>query len=134
MTDQSRDVSESIRKHKRDLTWQILFPIILVGAVIIAGAVFISFNGTTSTSLWRDVSLIWILFPALFLALIAIVIVIAAIYGMTRLAKSTPRFTARVQELTWQGARGIQKFAHGTTKPFIWLGQARAALRALFKR
>jgi hypothetical protein len=134
MADQSRDASPSIRKHKRDLAWQIILPIILAGVVIIAGAIFISFGRIASTSLWRDISLIWILFPALFIALVAIVIVGAAIYGMARLAKAAPRFTSRAQELTLKGAHGIQKIANGTAKPFIWLGQAGAAVRAIFKR
>jgi hypothetical protein len=134
MADQSRNASPSIRKHKRDLGWQIILPIVLAGVVIIAGAVFVSFGRTTSTSLWRDISLIWILLPALFMALIAIVIVGTAIYGMARLAKATSRFTTKAQELTWKAAHGIQKIATGTARPFIWLGQAGAAVRAIFKR
>ena len=133
MVDHLEVITPSVKKHRHDLTWQIIVPIVVIGLIIIAGAVFISLGETGSISLWSDISLIWILLPALFMAFFVVVIMAAAIYGMARLAKATPRFTARAQELTWQAARGIQKVAGATVKPFFWLGQAGAAFRALFK-
>ena len=133
MVEHSEAVTPSVKKYRHDLTWQIIVPIIVVGLIIIAGAVFISLGKTGSISLWSDISLIWILLPALFMAFIVVIILVAAIYGMARLVKATPRFTSRAQELTWQAALGIQKVAGATAKPFFWLGQAGAAFRALFK-
>ncbi len=133
MVDYPEIITPSVQKHRHDLTWQIIVPIIVVGLIIIAGAVFISLGKTGSISLWSDISLIWIFLPALFMAFFAVIILAAAIYGMARLAKATPRFTSRAQELTSQVASGIQKVAGATAKPFFWLGQAGAAFRALFK-
>jgi len=133
MVDHLEVITPSVHKHRHDLTWQIIVPIILVGLIIIAGAVFISLGKTGSISLWSDISLIWILLPVLLMAFFTLIILVAAIYGMARLVKATPRFTSRAQELTWQVSRGIQKVAGATAKPFFWLGQAGAAFRALFK-
>ena len=71
MVEHSEAVTPSVKKYRHDLTWQIIVPIIVVGLIIIAGAVFISLGKTGSISLWSDISLIWILLPALFMAFIA---------------------------------------------------------------
>ena len=134
MVEQPLEISQSIHKHKQDLAWQIIVPIVLVGLLVIAGAVFITVGRKTSPPLWRDISLIWILFPALFITLIGIIILAAAIYGMARLHKAAPRVTSKAQELSMMAAHGIQNAANATSKPFIWLGQAGTALRAIFKR
>lgn len=134
MEEKSRPDSPTLRQHKRQVVWQIIIPFILMALLIIAGAVLVAFGKDSSTALWRDVSLIWLLVPALFLALIAMIVLGAAIYGLARLKKVAPRYTSLAQEYTLKGARFVHKFADGTAKPFIWLGQAGAAIRSIFKR
>lgn len=134
MEEETRPDSPTLRQHKRQLVWQIILPFVLMGALIVAAAVLTAFGNDSPTSLWRDVSLIWLLAPALVLALIGVVILGAAIYGMARLKKAAPRVTGRAQELTLIGARGIKRIADGTTQPFLWLGQAGAAVRSIFTR
>jgi hypothetical protein len=134
MDEQPRPESPTLRQHKRQMVWQIIIPFILMAVLLIAAAVLVTFGKTASTSLWRDVSLVWLLAPALVLALVAIVVLGAVIYGLARLKKAAPRVTSRAQELTLLGALGIRRIADGTTKPFIWLEQAGAAIRSIFKR
>jgi len=116
------------------VVWQILIPFILAAGLVIAAAVLVAFAGEANTSLWRDVSLVWLLTPALVLALVLLIVLGAAIYGLARLAKIAPRFTARAQELAQVGALGVRRIANGSAKPFFWLGQAGAALKSIFKR
>lgn len=134
MEEQPRLDSPTLRQHKRQVVWQIILPFVFMALLIIAGAVLVAFGGDSSTALWRDVSLIWMLVPALFLALIAMIVLGAAIYGLARLKKVTPRYTSLAQEYTLKGAHFINKIVDGTAKPFIWLGQAGAAIRSIFKR
>ncbi len=133
MDEQPRPVSPTLQQHKRQFIWQILIPIILMAVLIIAAALLATFGEASSTSLWRDVSLIWFLASALILALILIVLLGVVIYGMIRLKKAAPRVTARAQELTLLGALGIRRIADGAAKPFIWLEQAGAAVKSIFK-
>ncbi|MBI4731504.1 MAG: hypothetical protein HY781_05140 [Chloroflexi bacterium] len=133
MDEQPRPVSPTLRQHKRQFIWQILIPIVLMAGVIIAAAALVTFGGASRTSLWRDVSLIWLLAPALVLAFLLVIVLGVVIYGMARLTKAAPRFTARAQELTLLGALGVRRIADGAAKPFIWLEQAGAALKSIFK-
>jgi hypothetical protein len=134
MNKQSVPDSPSIRHHKRQMAWQIILPFVLMAVVIIVAAVLVTFGETSPTSLWRDVSLIWILAPVLALALLMIVVLGFIIYGLARVKQAAPRFTSRAQELTMQGANGIRKIADGAAKPVIWLEQVGAAVRSFFRR
>ena len=64
---------------------------------------------------------------------ILVIVLGVAIYGMFRLKKAAPRVTARAQELTLLGALGVRRIADGAAKPFIWLEQAGAAVKSIFK-
>ena len=128
-----RPETPTLRRHKLQVLWQILVPFVLMAGLAIAAALLVALGGAPRTSLWRDVSLIWLLAPALILALILIVLLGAVIYGMIWLTKAAPRFTYKAQELTLLGALGIRRIADGAAKPFIWLEQAGAAVKSIFK-
>jgi hypothetical protein len=131
MDEQAHPESPTIRQHHRQVIWQILLPFLLITGLVLAAVILTVFNETSQTSLWRDVSLIWLLTPALALALVIIVVLGSVIYGLARLAKISPRLTGRAQELTTLGAQGIRRIADGTVRPFVWVEQAGAAIRAV---
>lgn len=134
MDEEPRPVSPTIRRHKRQMTWQILLPFAGMALLLIAAAVLVAGAGAGKVALWRDVSLIWLLVPALILALFLLVILGLVIYALARLKQATPRFTARAQELTLLGAQGIRRIADGTTLPFIRVRQVGAGIRSIFRR
>lgn len=133
MDEQPRPETPTLQRHKRQFIWQILIPIILMAGVIIAAAVLVTIGEASSTSLWRDVSLIWLLAPALVLAFLLAIVLGLVIYGLARLKKAAPRATARAQQLTLLGALGVRRLADGAAKPFIWLEQVGAGIKSIFK-
>jgi len=82
--------------HRREVFWQITFPLIialllilgLVGVVIFAG-----FQGLGEVSRWADVSLIWLLLPALVVVLVMLLMLSGVVYLITRLL-AIPRLCA----------------------------------------
>lgn len=122
--------SPSLRAHKRQQVWQILVPFLAMTALLLAAAIWLVSGGRSQTRLWADISLIWLLLPMLALTLLLAVLLGALIYGMARLLKVTPRFTARAQGLADQAAAGIRRAADGAAQPFIWLKQAGAGVRS----
>ena len=134
MSEKTPSETPTLRRHRRQFVWQILLPIIVLAGMIIATAVLVVMGEAGSGSLWRDVALVWLLAPSLFLALVLIVVTFAAVFGMSRLLKITPRFTGRAQELTLQAEQVIKRVADGIARPFIWLGQAGAGAGSIFKR
>lgn len=123
----------TVRTHKRQLAWQILVPFLVMAGLIIAGAVLVVTGGAPRTGVWADVSLIWLLAPALFFALAFLVIMLTIIYGMAKLLQIMPRYTGKAQDIFARLSAGTRKVADGTTKPFVWFRQAGAVIKSIFR-
>jgi hypothetical protein len=134
MSNQPPEDRPSIQIHKRQVAWQILVPFILVAGIIIAGAGLVVTGGAARTGVWADVSIIWLLFPALFTALAILATLITIIYGMFKMLNLIPRYTGKTQTFFTRLSAGTRKVADGTTKPFFWFGQAGAVIKSIFKR
>ncbi len=90
----------SYRKHRRDVTRQILLPIILVTLVGLGFAALSIYGAVvshTSVSLWADISLIWLIIPMMFLALVILGLVGGMVYGLAKLLGVAPRYTGLAQ-------------------------------------
>jgi hypothetical protein len=128
-------VSPTLRNHKRQVIWQIVVPFALLAALVMTATGFVvAGNGGADTGLWRDVALIWFLVPGLALALVLLIVLSAAIYGLFRLEKAVPPLTARAQQLARQGEGSVRRIADGAASPFMLLKQVGAVLRSLYKR
>lgn len=95
-----RPERESYIKHQRDFQVKILLPIILATLVIVALAVLTGIAATGSSpevSLWADISIIWLIIPAMVLALAILALLITLVYGLGRLLKISPHYTGLVQ-------------------------------------
>ncbi len=123
----------TVRAHKRQFAWQILVPFLVMAGLIIAGAVLVVTGGAPRTGVWADVSLIWLLTPALFFALAFLAIMITIIYGMAKLLQIMPRYTGKAQDIFARLSAGTRKVADGTTKPFVWFRQAGAVIKSIFR-
>jgi hypothetical protein len=134
MVDQTSIDSPTIRNHKRQFAWQILFPFLLMAGVIIAGAVLVVTGGSKQTGAWADVSIIWMLAPMLLFGMLLAVVSGLLVYAMVKLTQITPRYTARAQGLAASISAGTRKAADGAAKPFIWFHQARAVIRSFFHK
>jgi hypothetical protein len=128
--------SPTIRTHKRQIWWQILLPMIFVTLLgLAAGGLTIAagLSDASRTRVWTDISIIWMLAPALFFALTGVAVLAGMIYAVARLTRATPRFTSRAQQVTGQVAAATRKAADGIAKPFVWFQQAGAVLKSIFK-
>ncbi|MFA5874207.1 MAG: hypothetical protein WC832_09585 [Anaerolineales bacterium] len=123
----------TVRAHKRQFAWQILVPFLVMAGLIIAGAVLVVTGGAPRTGVWADVSLIWLLTPALFFALAFLVIMITIIYGMAKLLQIMPHYTGKAQGIFARLSAGTRKVADGATKPFVWFRQAGAVIKSIFR-
>jgi hypothetical protein len=126
----------TIRAHKRQFAWQILLPVILaVLTVLIAGGFVIAnvISGQGQARGWADISLIWLIVPALFFGLAFMVILITTAYGMAKLLQVIPPYTNKAQTIFAQIAAAIHKLTDGVVKPFVWFRQSQAAIKSIFK-
>jgi hypothetical protein len=117
-----RPERESYVKHRRDVTRQILFPMILiifVGIGLVALSIFAATGSNPGVSLWADIAAIWIIIPMMLLMLVILALTIALAYGLTRLLKVSPRYTGIAQEYAlWFNAQ-VSIWADKIVKPVL---------------
>jgi hypothetical protein len=125
---------ESYLKHRRDVIRQIILPIVLVtviGVGFAALSVYAAAGGSAGVSLWADISLIWLIIPMMVLALVILSLLIALVYGMSKLLGVTPRYSGIAQEYAlWLNAE-IALWIDKIIQPVLTL---RAWLELLTKR
>ena len=87
---------ETYAQHKKEVFWQIMFPM-LIGIIIIFAMfafIFVSVRtGASDLSRYADVSLIWLIIPSLIIALIFLVLIAAFIYLFTVVLRILPRYS-----------------------------------------
>ena len=119
-----RPERESYVKHRRDVTRQILLPMILVtfiGVGLAALSIFAATGSNPGVSLWADIASIWIIIPMMLLMLVILALTIALAYGLTRLLKVSPRYTGIAQEYAlWFNAQ-VSLWADKIVKPVLFI-------------
>lgn len=133
MANQLPDDHPTIRAHKRQFAWQILAPVIVIAGLVIAGAVLVTTGGRARTGVWADVSLIWLLIPALLFAFVFLAVIITVIYGMGKILQIIPRYSWKAQGFFNRVSSGTRRVADGTTKPFFWFKEAGAVIKSIFR-
>jgi hypothetical protein len=123
----------TIRTHKHQFTWQILVPFLVMAGLIIAGVVLVVSDGAPRTGIWTDISVIWLLAPALIFALLILAIMITTIYGMAKMLQVMPHYTGKAQGIFALLSAGTRRLADGAVKPFVWFRQAGAVLKSIFR-
>jgi hypothetical protein len=134
MVDSHPPDSPTVRIHKRQFIWQILIPFFVMLALIVAAAVLVVIGGVSQARLWADISIVWLLAPALLVAFAGIAVLAGMIYTIARLTKAIPRYTSRAQLVAARVNAGVRQFADGSTKPILWFQQAGVAITSLIKK
>ena len=95
-----RPERESYNKHRRDVNRQIILPMLLVSFIGIGLLVFSGFAASRNdpgVSLWADISIIWLIIPIMFLALIMLALTLGLVIGLKRLLFILPYYTGIIQ-------------------------------------
>jgi ABC-type sugar transport system permease subunit len=109
-------------KHRREVFWQIILPMLIGLLLVLTVVSIIIFSGTSSTSelsRWADVSMIWLILPSLFIALLFLIFLIAFTYLITVVLRMTPRY-ARILQLYFEtGKYRVNLISDKITDPII---------------
>jgi hypothetical protein len=119
-------------EHKREVFWQITLPLVLGILLLLAALAAIIFSVTqpvTDVGRWADVSLMWMILPSLFFALIILVILIGFVYAISLLLRVIPRY-ARIIQLYFEQAKGkVGQLTNLMAEPVLWINSIWAAAR-----
>ncbi len=126
---------ESFKTHRRDLARQILLPILLTTAAILAVAVLTgiaTFRDGGEVERWAAISTIWIVTPIMATGLIFLLIVGGLIYLMARLLKLIPPYTDKAQKFVWRVEGYVRQGADMAARPILAVEELAAMFKKLF--
>ena len=118
--------------HKREVFWQITVPLVLASLLMLALVAAIIYSATqpvTDVSRWADVSLIWIILPSLFIALIVLAITVGLVIAISQLLKVIPRYALIIQLYFEQGKGKIGQLTNLMAEPILRIHSIWAAAR-----
>ena len=128
---------ESYLKHRKQLAWQIILPMVLTVVLCIALIVLINiatFRDNSDVERWAAVSTIWIVIPIMIGLLIFTALLGGLVYLMYKLLNVTPSYTGLAQDYVNKAAVYIKRGADAAVKPIINLNGILASISAFFER
>jgi predicted PurR-regulated permease PerM len=133
----SKPIHESYQRHRRQVTTQIIVPMLLAAILFVALVVLVNlatFRGNGDTARWAAVSTIWIFAPIIVASLVFLAILVGVIYLMARLLGILPVYTNKAQNFIQKLGIRIRLAADAAIKPVITLDSVGASIKALFGR
>ncbi|HLO31118.1 MAG TPA: hypothetical protein VK249_18360 [Anaerolineales bacterium] len=133
----SKPVHESYRRHRRQLTSQILLPIVLTAILFVALVVLINistFRASGDVARWAAISTMWIAVPVFIAGFIFLALLAGLIYLLARLLGIAPIYTNLAQNFVHKLAIRIRLAADASVKPVIFLDGIGASIKTFFGR
>jgi uncharacterized membrane protein SirB2 len=130
-------VHESYKRHRKQLVWQIILPVVLASLLIVALIVLINvatFRDNGDVARWAAISTIWIVAPIIVGMLIFIALLTGLVYLMKKLLNITPTYTSLAQDYVYLAQGYIKRAADALVKPVLQLNGILASINAFFER
>ncbi len=132
-----KPVHESYLKHRRDLAWKIIFPVVSSSVLCIALIVLINiatFRDGGDVQRWADISTMWIAIPIMIGLLIVLALLGGIVYLLARLLNITPNYTALAQDFFYKIEGYVKRGADVAANPIIFLDSIGASISRFFGR
>jgi len=130
-------VHESYKRHRKQLIWQIILPMVLTSLLFIALIVLINvatFRDGGDVGRWAAVSTIWIVIPIMIGLLILLALLGGLVYLMQKLLNVTPTYTSLAQNYVYMAEGYIKRAAEAIVKPVLQLNGILASINAFFEK
>jgi len=130
-----KPVHMSYQKHRKDLVWKIILPVVL-SAVLCIGLIVlinvITFGNGGDVARWAAISTMWIAIPTMIGMLIVLALLVGIVYLLAKLLHITPNYTVKVQEFFHLIQGYAKRGADSAAKPIILLDSIGAGINRLF--
>jgi predicted PurR-regulated permease PerM len=124
----------TMKRHHRQVWWQVLFPVVLGALILIAVSVLATLASDTTIIRSSDISLILLILPAAVVGLVVFVLLAGLVYLMARLLRVMPHYTRLAQDTLDGATAALKRVSDKAASPVINLESILAGLRSLFKR
>jgi hypothetical protein len=127
---------ETHQQHRRQMFWQVILPlamgaILLVGTCVLPVAV-VAQGGEVRK--WADISLIWIILPAMFFSLIPLGLLAGSVYGLVQLFRVLPGWMFRLQGVFEKVRRIVDQYADKAVEPVLQVQSLKARIQAVMPK
>jgi len=119
------------QRHRREVFWQITFPILAVSLILLILAVLAAGLTAASASTWADISLIYMIIPALFFSLLIMILFAALVYLILRLLHILPFYFFKGHNWFLLVNLRVGRIGDNLTEPFVRLRAWKAGAGAL---
>jgi predicted PurR-regulated permease PerM len=118
-------------RHRKEVIWQIILPVLMGLVICLALSLVVTRMTNDQVSTWADISVIWLIIPALVGSLILSIIMAAAIYATYWLIRELPFYFFRAY--TWLRMLNTQVSRVGdkAVEPFLRGHSFSASVRKL---
>ncbi len=127
---------ETQAQHRRQMFWQVFFPLGF-GAVLLVGTCVLPVAAVAQggdVSKWADMSLIWLILPAMFFSLIPLGLLAGSVYGLLRLFEKMPGWMFRLQGI-FDWVKGmVRQYADKAVEPVLQAQSLNARIQALMPK
>lgn len=130
-------VHESYKRHRKELAWQIILPVV-IAAILIVGLIVLvnvaTFRDNGDVGRWAAISTIWIVIPVMVAGLVFFIILGGIVYLLKYLLNIAPTYTGQAQDFVHKIAGYIKRMADAVVKPVIVLDGIGASMKRLVGR
>jgi len=120
--------------HRRQTFWQIYFPLILFGVLVISAIVLAILLDDTGASKWADISLIYILSLIMVVMLLTMIMLVVTVIYTSKMLKATPYYFFVIQRYVYILELRVKQASNGAAEPFLRLNSMIAGARVLRKK
>lgn len=134
-TQPPKPVHVSYLKHRRDLAWKIIFPVVLSAVLCLALVVIINlatFRDSGDVARWAAISTMWIAIPTMVGMLVVLALVAGIVYLLARLLNIAPRYTVIAQDFFYKVKSYAKRIADAIAKPVITIDSIGAGISRIF--
>jgi len=122
-------------RHQKEVFLQITIPIIIFFLIFLILSILAVYPATAEQdSLWADISLIFLLVPAIIILIILLIILVLSVYATFYLIKVLPNFFFRVYQWLSLMSDKVQWIGVVVTEPFIRVNSWMASVNKMSKR
>ncbi len=123
--------------HRREVFWQITLPL-LAGILLILAAVgaiiFSTLQPITDVGRWASVSLMWLILPALFFALLFLAVLGGLVFAVSFLLQRIPPYALIVQLFFERVKNKAGQLLNASVEPILRINSIWAAIRYATER
>jgi hypothetical protein len=121
----------TFESHRRQVFWQIYFPLIAFLMLILVGVVLVLIAPPGQASLYADIALIYIIVILMVVGVIIITLLSASIFGVRQVLKPLPFYMFRAQDFFIRIKRRVVSISNGSVEPILRIRSATEGARTL---